>query len=826
MSISKARRRTAPATTAAATRRWTTRRIVLTFLAGLPVLGALVLFADWWISIPDDTVATYVGRQSCIECHAEAVKAWTGSYHDLAMDPATPETVLGDFNNVEFKHFDITSRLYRQDGKYMVYTEGPDGQMHDYEIKYVFGVNPLQNYMVEFDRTPEMKPDEIARLQVLRITWDTKRKRWYYLPPPDVKDKLAPDDDLHWTRIGQCWNHMCADCHSTNLQKNYDPKTGHYRTTFSEIDVSCETCHGPASLHVKLARSKSLFWDRKRGYAIAGLNDDDSHVQIQACAPCHSRRRVVYPGFLPGKSYYDYYDNELLQAATYHADGQILDEVYEYSSFVQSKMYHKGIRCSDCHDPHALRTKHAGNQVCTSCHQHPAGKYDVVAHHRHKDGTKEAMCVECHMPETSYMEVDPRRDHSLRIPRPDLSVQLGTPNACSRCHLDEGKLMSPGLLKGKGDQRVPGVSTNPASASPSMNPAKAATLEEYADWLAAARQGDREVADALARVDQWCANKFREWYGVKDDEKTHFAHTLAAARRGDAAAEKPLTALVRDRRLPAIVRATGVMELGQFNSPGMIEASEELLSDYDPQVREMAIANLQILPDEELVRRVAPLMKDPIRAVRTEAARALARVNPSLLKGSERQWLDAGLEEFKRGLLVTNDRAAAHLTLGILYETLQDIHAALEAYRTAIQVEPRVSGPRTNLAALLDRLADEADQKADTAHSSQYRAEARKLRGEELVLLKRDVGLAPNSAALHYRYGLLLYLFGRLEEAEESLAKACELEPNTPDFAWALALFYQKQQRIDKAFELAKRLVTLRPADPSYRQLLEDLRRS
>ena len=724
---------------------------------------------------------------------------WTGSFHDRAMDLATPDTVLGDFNNVQFTHFDITSRMYRQDGKYMVYTEGPDGQMHDYEVKYVFGVDPLQNYMVEFDRTPDMSPHEIGRLQVLRITWDTQKKRWFYMPPPDVDEKLQPEDDLHWTRIAQCWNHMCADCHSTNLQKNYDAATRTYRTTFSEIDVSCETCHGPASLHVELSRSRSLFWDRKRGYALAGLKGTDPLPQIHTCAPCHARRRIVYPNPLAGANFYDYYDNELLQSQTYHADGQILDEVYEFASFVQSKMYHKGIRCSDCHDPHALRTKYTGNQVCTSCHQHPAGKYEVVAHHRHEMGSKGAACVECHMPETTYMEVDPRRDHSIRIPRPDLSVQLGTPNACSRCHLAEGML----------------------------DPAKAAMLPEYADWLTAARNGDQEVREALARADRWCADKFREWYGTKDDEQTHFAHTLTAARRGDAAAEGGLLTMVKDRRLPAIVRATGLYELSQYNSPAVLDASYELLNDFDPQVRSVAIANLQSLPDESLVRSVVPLLKDPVRSVRTEAARVLARVPASLLKGTQRQSLTQALEEFKTGLLANSDRASAHLTLGLLYEAQQNLDAARQAYETAIHVEPQVTGPRTNLAALLDRLAEQAEYQAAGSRVSgaaaEYRQKAAQLRQEELALLQRDVGLMPTSAPLQYRYGLLLYLHGRMEEAEQHLAKACELEPNSPDFALALTLLYQKQRRNDKALEWAKRLVALRPDDATYRQLLQEL---
>ena len=396
-------------------RTWLLRSVLAVVLL-LLIAGGWIL-ADWWICLPDSVQAAYVGRASCVECHAAEVQQWIGSDHDRAMDAATDATVLGDFHDVQFTHHGITSRMYRDGARFMIHTEGPDGKMGDFQVKYVLGVRPLQNYMVEFDRPADEGADEIARLQVLRISWDTNKKRWFYLPPPDVSDKLDPHDPLHWTGIGQCWNNMCAYCHSTNLQKNFDVQTLTYHTTFSEIDVSCEACHGPASVHVELARSKSLFWDRKRGYGLARLKTADTRPQIETCAPCHSRRSVQAPHFQAGDYYYDYFNNELLAEHTYYADGQILDEDYVYGSFLQSKMYHKGIRCTDCHNPHTARLKQDGNKVCTSCHQHPAAKYDTPAHHFHKSDSTGASCAECHMPETTYMEIDPRRDHSIRIPR-------------------------------------------------------------------------------------------------------------------------------------------------------------------------------------------------------------------------------------------------------------------------------------------------------------------------------------------------------------------------------------------------------------------------
>jgi predicted CXXCH cytochrome family protein len=724
------------------------------------------------------------------------------------MDLATDETVLADFDNAQLRHHDIESKMFRQGEKFMVHTEGPDGKMADFQVKYVFGVTPLQQYMVEFDRTESMPATEVARLQVLRLCWDTLNKKWFYLAPPDVAEKLSPDDALHWTGVTMCWNTSCADCHSTNLQKNFDVRTARFHTTFSEIDVSCEACHGPGSVHIELANSKSLFWDRKRGYGLAQLKGENPQPQIDTCATCHSRRqRSVHPGFRPGEDFYDHHGNALLTSLLYHADGQIQDEVYVHGSFLQSNMYQKGIRCTDCHDPHTARLKHEGNQVCTSCHQHAAGKYDTPAHHRHNVGSPGAQCVECHMPATTYMEVDPRRDHSLRVPRPDLSVTLGTPNACSACHLEQS-----GLLEAQREE-----------------------LGEYAKWLTAAETDD-EVKQALQRVDQWSRDRFVEWYGEKKDIETHFANALTKARVGDPVAVELLKQIAGDRRVSNVVRATCLLELGQFGAEHANELSIKLLHDSNAQVRATAVANLQGLPARKLTELLTPLLADPVRLVRTETARVLARLPRTELRGSQRKALRKALTELEAGFMVNNDRAGSHMMVGVLRADQGDPAEAQRAYETALRIEPSVVGPRSNLAELLDRRADELQQQAMQfaqagnpagrdliVKSAEIRQRVTTLRMEELALLRRDVGLVPNNGPIHYRYGLLLYLLGDEKEAVGELEEACRLTPNSPDFAMALALLYQKHKRFTEAISQMERVVELRPEDTSAKQLIGEL---
>ena len=758
----------------------------------LAVISCLLLIAggvlaDWWICLPSDAAAEFVGGRRCIECHQTEAKLWQGSHHDLAMDVATPITVLGDFNDATIEHFGITSRMYRDGNRYMVTTEGTDGKLASFEVKYVLGVEPLQQYMVEFNRPADMPADEISRLQVLRISWDTKRQKWFYLSPPDVDEKLAPDDQLHWTGIGQNWNHMCADCHSTNLQKNYDLTTDTYHTTFSEMDVSCEACHGPGSVHVQLATAKSLFWDRKRGYGLAKLKTFSSQPQLHTCAPCHSRRSVIAPQFHGGDHYYDHYAVELLAPETYYCDGQALDEVYVFGSFLQSRMYQEGVRCTDCHNPHTTKVKFNDNRLCTSCHAHDPAKYDTPAHHRHNVGSPGSLCVECHMPESPFMDVDLRRDHSMQIPRPEVSIQFGTPNACTGCHLENQN-----VAEEKRDQ-----------------------LRYYADWLQAARDGDEEIQAEINRVNQWSAEHVHQWYGDRhvdpQKQRVKIAHIFSEAWRSEPGADVSLAELASNRRAAPFTRASALNRLGWYTTPARANVSVQLLDDQDPLIRAAALRNLSILPRDKLLEYCAPLLDDPIRYVRVEAALAMADLQPTAFTGQRREAFVAALDTYRQSMLRNADRATAHLALGSLAERQQDYAAAERAYRTAIRVEPNVSGPRGNLAALLER-----QRKPD---------EAQQLRAEELRLLARDAQLAPDAAAVQYRYGLALYLAAELDQAESALARAVELEPNTVEFVLALALLYQKLERYADALPLAERAVRLRPENVGYRNVVEELRR-
>ena len=445
----------------------------------------------------------FVGSESCAVCHAGATAAWRGSHHALAMQEATAATVLGDFTGATFTKDGVTSRFYREGDDFFVETDGPDGVLRAYRVDYTFGAYPLQQYLIAFPR---------GRWQALGIAWDARPaaeggQRWFHLYPDE---QIPHGDELHWTGANQNWNWMCADCHATGLRRGYDLATDTYRTTWVALNVACEACHGPGAAHVAWAKAgaaapadpaKGLavplrdrghgLWRFAEGARIAQRTEpSETRTEIEVCAPCHARRSPLGDGRAIGAPLLDFHRLQLLDPGAYHADGQIDGEVFEYGSFLQSRMHRAGVTCSDCHDPHSLRLRAEGNAVCAQCHQSEA--FDTAAHHFHAPGEPGSRCVDCHMPAKTYMVVDPRHDHAFKIPRPDLAGTTGAPDACTGCH----------------------VGSDPA----------------------------------------WAAERIAEWYGPDRRREPIFGEALGALRAGAPDARTRLLALADDGDQPGIAR--------------------------------------------------------------------------------------------------------------------------------------------------------------------------------------------------------------------------------------------------------------------------------
>jgi predicted CXXCH cytochrome family protein len=722
----------------------------------------------------------FVANRQCLDCHQEQADLWAGSHHDLAMQVASVDTVLGDFNDSAFTHQGISSRFFVKDGRFMVNAEGADGQFQDFEISYTYGVYPLQQYLVKF-------PD--GRIQALTVAWDSRAaeaggQRWFHVLPDEV---TPPGDPFHWTGRMHNWNVRCAECHSTNLQKNFDPDTNSYDTRWSEINVSCQSCHGPGSAHVEWAQAVKDGKPAGDAGLVVDYNAGTAHDLVESCARCHSRRHRVSPDDAHGRAFLDDFEPSTLQAGLYHPDGQILDEVYVYGSFLQSKMYNQGVTCNDCHDAHSTRLKLTGNALCLQCHSiTPPARFPTLQkkdyatgeHHFHAPGSAGAQCINCHMTAKTYMVVDPRRDHSFRIPRPDLSVKLDVPNACNQCHTGESA--------------------------------------------------------------EWAAGKTAEWYGTAIREKPHYGEIIASARNGDAAVYDELVALAADTSRPPIITATALELLAQYSptdeSAGALRNGSR---HHDSLVRTVATSTLGLMPAVADLKTLLQQLNDPVRAVRMEAARILAPIPREHLDPSQRRTLDAALQEYRDTQTALADTPEALLNLAVLDSALGNEAAAETFYTRAIVIAPEFVPARVNLANLYNRTGRnlEAEQQLRAAIGYEPGAgelyyslglllvEGQRL-NEAAGLLQTAAELLPQRPRVQYNYALLLQNLDRRDEAEALLKRAHEQSPRDSDIVYALVILYTQDENWPDALDYARKLQVLDSDNPGAARLIEQLERA
>ena len=755
-------------------------RSSLYFSAGHPTLPfsrlsiiALLLFTV--------TARAFTGSEACQSCHSQEYSDWQGSHHDLAMQLANGETVLGDFNDTSFTYNGVTSRFYRDGDKFMVRTDGEDGKLVDFQVEYVFGVYPLQQYLLPLTR---------GRLQALSIAWDSRPtdqggQRWFHLYPQETIDH---EDPLHWTGPYQNWNTRCAECHSTDLRKNYDAATRSFATTFEEINVGCEACHGPGEKHLALAEADKLAeaqnggfptalaqrgqWQFPEGETIARRREPlQSRAQIDSCGRCHARRGTL-GDYHYGADLLDTHRLSLPQSPLYYHDGQILDEDYVYGSFVQSKMHVAGVVCSNCHEPHSQELRAPGNAVCAQCHQ--AKTYDSQAHHHHEAGSPGASCANCHMPETTYMVVDPRRDHSMRIPRPDLSLVMGTPNACNQCHLDQN-----------------------------------------ADW----------ALDAL-----------RGWGVQFRDTGSHPARAFHQLDQGDARGVPALVELAGDDQAAPIWRATAMEALGQVGGRPALQTATTLLYDDDPLLRVSTVRALDYLPLHQRYQLMQALINDDITSVRMEVARSLAGVPLDQLKPEQAAQLGALFEEYLQIQVQHADMPATQLQLGVFYGARGNIAGAEAAYREALRLNSQLIPAYLNLAdlmrsqqrddearALLLQALEQVPENGQTLHVLGL-LETRSGQPEKaLDYLRRAADLETGSTRHRFVYAIALHDLGQPQEAVKQLQQLLRAAPGNEQVLMALANYNAELGHRDKALAYALQLTQMAPQNPNYQELYKQL---
>lgn len=793
--------RPAPSVTPAGER----QRRSLWWMPWVVALLVLVAIGAWWLRVPSAGVATtpvaavttvaaprsdapvahYVGAQACAACHAKETQAWQTSHHALAMQVADERSVEGRFEGA-LKQDGSVAAFARRDGKYVVTTDGRDGKPAEFEVKYTFGVYPLQQYLVAF-------PD--GRMQALRAAWDARPaaeggQRWFNLYSGQHIDA---HDTLHWTRLNQNWNYMCADCHSTNVKRGYDLASDSFKTTWSGVNVACEACHGPGSRHLDWSKGSAAQQraDATKGLTIA-LDERKgmhwipnpvsgnparsaplaTHREVETCAACHSRRSIIAENTAPTGRLMDTHDPVLLVDGRYHADGQQLDEVYVYASFLQSRMYAKGVTCSDCHDPHTGKTRAQGNALCESCHT-PA-VYDTAAHHMHKEGSAGAQCVACHMPSKNYMVINARPDHSIRVPRPDLTVAYGVPNACANCHADKS-----------------------------------------AQW----------AADAIAKA-----------HGPERKGYQHFVEALDAARRGKPNAPSLLATLAADDSSPIIARATAVSELRHYASPDALSTLQAAMRHDDPLMRAAALDALLGFPPDVRGPLAATLADDPVLDVRVKAGRALGGVPDTALDAAQRSARDRAFATYQQAQQAIAERPESHYDLALVYVERGDTAAAEQAFRQALKLQDdfvpayvnladmyRASGHEAQTEAVIDEGLKTVPGNASLLHAKGLSLIRQNRTEEALPWLERAHRTEPGNARFAYVYGVALHSTGKDEAARKLWEGALRTSPYDASLLFALADAEHNAGHDDKAREYAERLVAVAPRSREAHQLLQSL---
>lgn len=714
----------------------------------------------------------------CADCHGDVVEKWSSSHHAKAMQIASEQSVFGDFSDVVISHHGQTARFSRKGENFQVTMKDGAGQAQTYIVVYAFGFMPLQQYLVETEK---------GRFQVLPFAWDSREKnaggqRWFHIYPDE---NLPAGDRLHWQQPLQNWNGMCADCHSTGLKRNYDAQKNIFKTSFDSVSVSCSSCHAGADQHAKARQTPGAvdLWDDKLSPSLESgevftIEDGRNTAhwtgkhprrrpELQVCAACHSRRAPLNDGIDPALKFLDQFSPSLLDAGLYHADGQIQGEVYVWGSFQQSKMFQAGVSCLDCHDSHSLKLKVEGNGLCTQCHG--AQTFDVPSHHHHKSEDKGAQCVSCHMPETTYMVVDPRRDHSFKIPRPDMSADMGTPNACISCHEKENN--------------------------------------------------------------SWATKTLKKWF-PDSKPKDNFAKVIDAARQSFPMAGKGLAELIRDKGLAPIKRATALSLVPPGADAELITAAQAALLDPEPLVRIGAARAMAVLPPTERLNSLKPLLGDKIKAVRVEAARQLLdATGGGIMEKAFEELKQANLQAAWRGEgrlnlalshELSGDRAGAEEQYNMALMIDPDFAPATINLSELL----RRDGREQESFALLKR-ASEKKNIVDPALFHSYGL-ALIRRGEQekgLIALQKAMKGAENNSRYTFVYLVALNSLGQPEEAYQGLKKAMgqfQYDRDILNFTLSMAL---KQQELVFARQILDRLLQVAPDNPEYQNLKRQLTR-
>ena len=729
----------------------------------VPVAAGLVLSAAGWLALRGRPTArtnpapTYVGSAECRSCHERFYELWSTSHHGLAMQPFTPALAARALKPqeapVEVEGLRYTA-LWDERGGH-VREEGPDG-VRRLPILHAMGGKNVFYFLTPLER---------GRLQVLPVAFNVRTGGWYHATASMVRHAAGRRDvPVRWTDPYLTFNTSCHSCHVSQLETNYDAQADAYRTTWVEPGINCETCHGPSSEHVRVAREAG---EGRRPAEMRLLSYKTLTVeQINAtCAACHAKASSISSGFRPGDRELDHLDLAALEDPDFYADGRDLGENYTYTSWRMSPCVKGGtLSCIHCHTSsgrYRFSDAAKANAACLPCHQARVAK--VAAHSHHPADSPASRCVACHMPMTEFALMR-RSDHSMRPPAPAASLAFGSPNACNLCHKEKDAAWADRQLRkwGATDHQ--------------------AALIERARLVDAARRRDWTRLPAILRSLE---------AGDRDE-----IVTVSLVRLLDACADGSkwpvLLRLARDRS--ALVRAAVAVGLRDLGTPEGVRARLDALGD-------------------------------DVRLVRVRAASALPGVPREGLSAQDADRLARVTAELEAGLRHRLDDWSSHYNLGNLKMDRGDVAGAAQSYEAAVRLRPDAILPLVNGAMAYARLGQMAAAER-TLRRALEAEPGNAVTSFNLGLLEAELGRAaeaerllrqalqadPEMAQAAYNLGMLLP-DSRAGEAVALLRKAVALQAGSPRYTYALAY---RLDRSGASAEAVRVLSGLVDRDPGF----------
>lgn len=716
--------------------------------------------APAWVIEPEgDVFARYAGSASCLECHATEHGAWHGSNHGLAERPVDESLDRTAFDpGRSFAHGSQTTVVAWNEGKPTVQADGLGGTRDPLPVVRVIGHDPLRQFLVEAPG---------GRLQTLEASWDPRTNQWFNVYGNEDRQ---PGEWGHWSGRGMTWNTMCGTCHNTRFRKNYEPDGDVYRSSMAEPTVGCESCHGPLKDHVVWQRA----W-KDSGRKDPTLVARTPAQHMETCAPCHARRGELTGDFVPGDSFWDHFLLSIVdETDIYHPDGQVREEDYEYAAFLGSRMHAAGVTCLDCHDPHAAEPKVQGNDLCLRCHNgtRPGSPIiDPVAHSFHRAGESGSRCVDCHMPQTVFMQRHWRHDHGFTTPDPLLTKEFGIPNACNRCHADQD-----------------------------------------ADWALAACE---------------------KWYGPRMERPARArASIMARGRRGDASARDPLLGLLASPETP-YWKASAIALLARWVGDLPVrDALVGALGHEHPLVRHRAVQALSPrveARDASVAVAVRERLTDPVRGVRVAAAWALRgegrhetraevelahmlRLNADQPTGQAqlavdalaRGGIDAAIGHYRRAVEWDPGSPGLRHDYAVALSLAGRSRDALDQTREAVRLQPGLGENHYRLGLAWAEVGD---------------------LGQAVLALEEAVRLEPGHDRAAYNLGLAYQQRGDTGRALSLLMAAEQANPSDPRIPYARATVLMQVDRHGEAREAARRVLEVDPTHAGAVELLKVLGR-